>query len=82
MIPAVNYERIDDAGLHVRINDELRVLDVDHVIICAGQEPQRELHADLVAAGLSVHLVGGADVAAELDARRAINQGVRLAAAI
>ncbi|MEK6787439.1 MAG: NADPH-dependent 2,4-dienoyl-CoA reductase [Pseudomonadota bacterium] len=82
MIPAVNYERIDDAGLHVRINDELRVLDVDHVIICAGQEPQRELHADLVAAGLSVHLIGGADVAAELDARRAINQGVRLAAAI
>ncbi|MES2720831.1 MAG: NADPH-dependent 2,4-dienoyl-CoA reductase [Pseudomonadota bacterium] len=82
MIPAVNYERIDDAGLHVRINDELRVLDVDHVIICAGQEPQRELHADLVAAGLNVHLIGGADVAAELDARRAINQGVRLAAAI
>ena len=82
MIPAVNYERIDDAGLHVRINDELRVLDVDHVIICAGQEPQRELHADLIAAGLSVHLIGGADVAAELDARRAINQGVRLAAAI
>ena len=78
----VQYERIDDAGLHVRINDEARVLDVDHVIICAGQEPQRELHADLVAAGLSVHLIGGADVAAELDARRAINQGVRLAAAI
>ncbi|WP_022956437.1 NADPH-dependent 2,4-dienoyl-CoA reductase [Perlucidibaca piscinae] len=82
MVPAVQYERIDDAGLHVRINDEPRVLDVDHVIICAGQEPQRELHADLVAAGLSVHLIGGADVAAELDARRAINQGVRLAAAI
>ncbi|MEL0028102.1 MAG: FAD/NAD(P)-binding oxidoreductase, partial [Perlucidibaca sp.] len=82
MVPAVQYERIDDAGLHVRINDEARVLDVDHVIICAGQEPQRELHADLVAAGLSVHLIGGADVAAELDARRAINQGVRLAAAI
>ncbi len=82
MIPAVNYERIDDAGLHVRINDELRVLDVDHVIVCAGQESQRELHADLVEAGLNVHLIGGADVAAELDAKRAINQGVRLAAVI
>lgn len=82
MIPGVHYERIDDAGLHVRINDELRLLDVDHVIICAGQEPQRELQAGLLAAGLSVHLIGGADVAAELDAKRAINQGVRLAAAI
>ncbi|MDZ4297328.1 MAG: NADPH-dependent 2,4-dienoyl-CoA reductase [Moraxellaceae bacterium] len=82
MIPAVNYERIDDAGLHVRINDKLRVLDVDHVIVCAGQESQRELHVDLVEAGLSVHLIGGADVAAELDAKRAINQGVRLAAVI
>ncbi|MDP1775082.1 MAG: NADPH-dependent 2,4-dienoyl-CoA reductase, partial [Moraxellaceae bacterium] len=75
-------ERIDDAGLHVRINDKLRVLDVDHVIVCAGQESQRELHVDLVEAGLSVHLIGGADVAAELDAKRAINQGVRLAAVI
>jgi 2,4-dienoyl-CoA reductase (NADPH2) len=82
MIPAVSYERIDDAGLHVTIDGKPQVLDVDHVIICAGQEPQRELHAELVAAGLSVHLIGGADVAAELDARRAIDQGVRLAATL
>jgi 2,4-dienoyl-CoA reductase (NADPH2) len=82
MIPAVNYERIDDAGLHISIDGKPQVLDVDHVIICAGQEPQRELHAELVAAGLNVHLIGGADVAAELDARRAIDQGVRLAATL
>jgi 2,4-dienoyl-CoA reductase (NADPH2) len=82
MIPAVSYERIDDAGLHVTIDGKPQLLDVDHVIICAGQEPQRELHAELVAAGLSVHLIGGADVAAELDARRAIDQGVRLAATL
>ncbi len=82
MVPAVNYERIDDAGLHVSIAGEQRLLDVDHVIICAGQEPQRELQAGLVAAGINVHLIGGADVAAELDARRAINQGVRLAASL
>jgi len=82
MIPSVQYDRIDDDGLHIRVGDEPQRLDVDNIIICAGQEPQRELHADLVAAGVSVHLIGGADVAAELDARRAINQGVRLAAAI
>jgi 2,4-dienoyl-CoA reductase (NADPH2) len=52
------------------------------VVLCAGQEPQRELLADLQAAGCSVHLIGGADVAAELDAKRAINQGTRLAATI
>jgi len=82
MMPAVSYERIDDDGLHVTINGEPRLLPVDHVIICAGQEPQRELQGGLEAAGMTVHLIGGADVAAELDARRAINQGVRLAAAI
>ena len=82
MIAAVSYERIDDAGLHVSINGELKLLPVDHVIVCAGQEPQRELLNGLKAAGLKVHLIGGADEAAELDAKRAINQGVRLAAAI
>lgn len=83
LMPGVNYERIDDAGLHIRLADGAQqILDVDHVIICAGQEPQRELHAELVAMGKPVHLIGGADVAAELDAKRAINQGARLAAAM
>jgi 2,4-dienoyl-CoA reductase (NADPH2) len=56
------------------------VLDVDHVVLCAGQEPLRELQGPLRAAGVRVHLVGGADAAAELDAKRAIDQGTRLAA--
>lgn len=81
MLNSVEYLGIDDDGLHVRIGDgEPQVLAVDNVVICAGQEPMRELHQGLVAAGQSVHLIGGADVAAELDAKRAINQGSRLAA--
>lgn len=79
MIPAVTYHRIDDDGLHVTFNGEKQVLEVDNVVICAGQEPLRELYQDLIDAGLSTHLIGGADVAAELDAKRAINQGTRLA---
>jgi len=82
MIPSVTYDRIDDDGLHISIGEHKQSLDVDHIIVCAGQDPQRELQAELVAAGVTVHLIGGADVAAELDAKRAINQGVRLAAAI
>jgi 2,4-dienoyl-CoA reductase (NADPH2) len=58
------------------------VLPVDNVVLCAGQEPLRELQEGLVAAGKTVHLIGGADVAAELDAKRAIKQGTELAAAI
>ncbi|MFE8071916.1 NADPH-dependent 2,4-dienoyl-CoA reductase [Marinobacteraceae bacterium S3BR75-40.1] len=80
MVPGVQYTRIDDDGLHVTINDEPRVLDVDTIVVCAGQEPLRELQAALTQAGENVHLIGGADVAAELDAKRAINQGSRLAA--
>lgn len=80
MINGVTYEKIDDQGLHVLIGDEPRILDVDTVIVCAGQEPLRELQDGLEAAGLNVHLIGGADVASELDAKRAINQGARLAA--
>ncbi|AYC33506.1 NADPH-dependent 2,4-dienoyl-CoA reductase [Pseudomonas cavernae] len=81
MLNAVEYLKIDDTGLHIRIAEgEPQVLPVDTVIICAGQDPLRELHDGLVAAGQSVHLIGGADVAAELDAKRAINQGSRLAA--
>ena len=78
----VAYRRIDDDGLHVTIDGAEKTLPVDHVVICAGQEPLRNLHDALVARGCSVHLIGGADVAAELDAKRAIDQGVRLAAAL
>ena len=80
MLGGVNYQRIDDAGLHVTIDGKEQVIEVDNVIICAGQEPNRELQAQLQAAGMTVHLVGGADVAAELDAKRAIDQATRLAA--
>ncbi|MGO4381247.1 oxidoreductase [Pseudoduganella sp. RAF53_2] len=82
MFAGVNYDRIDDAGLHVTVGDQKQVLPVDNVIICAGQEPLRELQQGLLDAGCRVHLIGGADVAAELDAKRAINQGTRLAAEI
>ena len=82
MIPAVSYQKIDDAGLHVLIGGEARTLEVDNVIICAGQEPRRELAEPLHAAGKTVHVIGGCDVAMELDARRAIAQGTRLALAI
>ncbi|WP_407926472.1 oxidoreductase [Aquipseudomonas ullengensis] len=81
MLNSVEYLKVDDAGLHIRIGEgEPQVLPVDTVVVCAGQDPLRELQDDLVAAGQNVHLIGGADVAAELDAKRAINQGSRLAA--
>ena len=79
MIGGVSYEHIDDAGLHVSVGGVAQVIAVDHVIVCAGQEPRRDLHAELVAANVDVHLIGGADVAAELDAKRAIAQGTLLA---
>ncbi|QKV76822.1 NADPH-dependent 2,4-dienoyl-CoA reductase [Amycolatopsis sp. Hca4] len=81
-LTGVTYERIDDDGLHLTVDGEPRVLDVDTVVVCAGQEPVRDLADELRAAGLPVHLIGGADVAAELDAKRAIDQGTRLAAAL
>ena len=74
--------RIDDAGLHLTHRGEPLVLDVDNVVICAGQTPCRDLVDGLAAAGVAHHLVGGADVAAELDAKRAIEQGTRVAAAL
>lgn len=80
MINGCSYERIDDQGFHILVNDEPKTLEVDTIIICAGQDPLRELQEGLETAGESVHLIGGADVAAELDAKRAINQGSRLAA--
>ncbi|MEU3011644.1 NADPH-dependent 2,4-dienoyl-CoA reductase [Nocardia asteroides] len=82
-VGGVNYERIDDAGLHISFGDKHenpRVIAVDNVIVCAGQESVRELEEPLRAAGVDLHLIGGADVAAELDAKRAIAQGTRLAA--
>ena len=82
MVGGVTYHKIDDAGLHVSIGTEPRTIECDNVIICAGQEPLRELQAGVEALGKPVHLVGGADVAAELDAKRAIKQASELAAAI
>ena len=82
MLNGVEYLQIDDQGLHIRRGEEVSVLPVDTVILCAGQEPLRELQAGLEAAGKPVHLIGGADVASELDAKRAIDQGSRLAAQI
>jgi len=75
----VEYLKIDDAGLHIRANDEERLLAVDTVVICAGQEPLRELVAGLEGAGIPHTLIGGADVAAELDAKRAIWQATEFA---
>ncbi|MFN8396239.1 MAG: NADPH-dependent 2,4-dienoyl-CoA reductase [Bacteroidia bacterium] len=82
MIAGVSYEKVDDRGLHLRMGDKVEVLEVDNVIICAGQVVLRELQAPLESAGVKVHLIGGADVAAELDAKRAIDQGSRLAAGV
>jgi 2,4-dienoyl-CoA reductase (NADPH2) len=82
MIGGVQYQRVDDAGLHILVAGKPRLLDVDHVVICAGQEPQRELEAELAGVGLKLHRIGGADVAAELDAKRAIHQATVLALAI
>ncbi|MFF5427875.1 MULTISPECIES: FAD-dependent oxidoreductase [unclassified Streptomyces] len=82
MVAGASYERIDDEGLHLTIDGEPQVLPVDTVVLCAGQEPRRDLYEELVAAGRTAHLIGGADVAAELDAKRAIDQGTRLAATL
>ncbi|MBT0961016.1 NADPH-dependent 2,4-dienoyl-CoA reductase [Denitromonas iodatirespirans] len=82
MIPGVSYEAITDTGLNITVNGEAKTLPVDTIVVCAGQEPRRELLAPLEAAGIPVTLIGGADVAAELDAKRAIDQGTRVAAAL
>ena len=81
-LAGVEYLGVDEAGLRIRVGGAERLLEVDHVVICAGQEPLRELLEPLRAAGKTPHLIGGADVAAELDAKRAINQGSRLASAL
>ena len=82
MLAGVDYERIDEAGLHITINGEPKTLPVDTIVVCAGQESRRELQEPLAAAGIPVTLIGGADLASELDAKRAIDQGTRVAAAL
>jgi 2,4-dienoyl-CoA reductase (NADPH2) len=82
MINAVQYEKIDDQGLHITANGKPELLEVDNVIICAGQMSNNKMYEPLKAKGLNVHLIGGADLASELDAKRAIDQGSRLAAAL
>ncbi|MGW6289516.1 oxidoreductase [Streptomyces sp. NPDC055107] len=82
MIAGASYDLIDGEGLHLTVDGERRVLPVDTVVLCAGQEPRRELYEELRAGAVPVHLIGGADVAAELDAKRAIRQGTELAAAL
>ncbi len=83
MMGGVNYERIDERGLHISFGEartQPTLLEVDNVVLCAGQEPLCDLYEPLQKPGVTVHKIGGADVAAELDAKRAIDQGSRLAA--
>ena len=85
MVGGVNYERIDADGLHVSYGEAREnpsLIAVDTIVLCAGQLPERSLADELIAAGRTPHVIGGADVAAELDAKRAIDQGTRLAAAL
>ena len=85
MIAGANYESIDEKGLHITFGEKHEnptLIEVDHIVLCAGQEPLRELQAPLQAAGVKVHLVGGAFEAGELDAKRAIDQASRLAASL
>ena len=81
-VAGVQYDRIDDAGLHVTVGERSTVLAADTIVLATGQEPNRDLYAALQASGLDVRLIGGADVAAELDAKRAIKQGTEVAASL
>lgn len=82
MIPGASYEKIDDQGLHILLDGQPKLLEVDHVVICAGQEPFTAMYEQLQSTGKTVHLIGGALEAGELDAKRAIRQGAELAAKI
>ena len=82
MVNNVTYRKVDDAGLHITVGDKDMTIPADTIVVCAGQDPQRELQTALEAAGCTVHLIGGADKAAELDAKRAIKQGTELALAL
>ncbi|MDV7357696.1 FAD-dependent oxidoreductase [Rhodococcus sp. NPDC019627] len=82
MMSGVTYEAVDDAGLHITVNGRATTLEVDTVIVCAGQLPERDIYDELLIRGIPTHLIGGASVAAELDAKRAIREGAELAASI
>jgi 2,4-dienoyl-CoA reductase (NADPH2) len=82
ILVGVEYRRLDDRGLHIVHDGAEKMLEVDHVVLCAGQEPVRSLHEELAARGVRSHLIGGAHVAAELDAFRAIDEGTRVALAL
>ncbi|WP_159819102.1 NADPH-dependent 2,4-dienoyl-CoA reductase [Colwellia sp. 20A7] len=82
MVAGVEYKKINDEGLHITVNGEAQILDVDTIILCAGQNPLRELYSSIEASGKKVLLIGGADVASELDAKRAIDQATRCALAV
>ena len=82
MIAGVDYVKIDDQGLHIQVNNKPQILAVDNIILCAGQEPFKDLLKGLEERNIKTHLIGGADVASELDAKRAIRQGADLAAII
>ncbi|HZU47652.1 MAG TPA: NADPH-dependent 2,4-dienoyl-CoA reductase, partial [Mycobacterium sp.] len=79
-LSGVTYERIDDAGLHISVGEHPQLLAVDNVVICAGQESVRDLEENLRHNGIDPHVIGGAALAVELDAKRAIRQGTELAA--
>lgn len=82
MLSEVQYQKIDDLGFHIIVQGAPRLLEVDHIVICAGQESLNVLQPDLQRAGLQTHIIGGAQLAAELDAKRAIEQGCKLAASL
>ncbi|QYJ99484.1 NADPH-dependent 2,4-dienoyl-CoA reductase [Shewanella alkalitolerans] len=82
MLNGVSYQKFDEQGLHIKVGEAAQVLEVDNVVLCAGQESNRSLVDEMNNTGLPVHLIGGVDVAAELDAKRAIRQGAELAASI
>ena len=83
MLAGVSYDSIDDSGLHITVDGKPRLLEVDHIILCAGQDALAELMpAEKSAGGPKFHLIGGAALAAELDAKRAIREGAELAASL
>jgi 2,4-dienoyl-CoA reductase (NADPH2) len=81
-LTGLEYLRIDDAGLHVRIGDQIELIEVDSIVLCAGQDSVKSVYAELAKTGLTCHLIGGARLATEVDAKRAIEEGVRVAAAL
>lgn len=82
MVAGAEYRGVDPEGLRVTLDGEDHTFEVDTIVLCTGQDPARELHTELAGLGITAHLIGGADVAAELDAKRAVDQGTRLAAAL